>query len=54
MIEAYIKLYHLGYATSVEVWGTSILESNKIVKKLVGGLYGVTQCKAFFEESMFF
>ena len=53
MIEAYLKLHHLGYATSIEVWETSILESNKKVKKLVGGLYGVTQCKAFFGESMF-
>ena len=44
MIEAYIRLYEMGYAHSVETWyeGT-----------LVGGLYGVSLGRAFFGESMF-
>lgn len=44
MIEAYCKLYKLGYAHSVEVFYTD---------KLVGGLYGLSFGKAFFGESMF-
>lgn len=45
MIEAYIKLHELGYATSVEVWLNS---------KLVGGLYGVDVGNGVFcGESMF-
>ena len=44
MIDAYINLYKLGYAHSVEVWHDN---------KLVGGLYGVSLGKAFFGESMF-
>ena len=45
MIEAYIKLHKLGYATSVEVW---------LNNKLVGGLYGVDVGKGVFcGESMF-
>lgn len=44
MKEAYIKLYSLGFAHSVEVWKDD---------KLVGGLYGVSIGKAFFGESMF-
>jgi leucyl/phenylalanyl-tRNA--protein transferase len=32
MTEAYVKLYKLGIATSVEVWQED---------KLVGGLYGI-------------
>jgi leucyl/phenylalanyl-tRNA--protein transferase len=44
MIEAYKKLFKLGYIISVEVW-----EENK----LVGGLYGVNLGKCFFGESMF-
>lgn len=44
MKEAYIKLHHLNYATSIEVWEN---------KKLVGGLYGVHLGKVFFGESMF-
>ena len=44
MMDAYIKLYQLGYAHSVEVWHDN---------KLVGGLYGISLGKAFFGESMF-
>lgn len=45
MIKAYTKLYHLGYAKSVEVY-----EDNN----LIGGLYGVSMAKVFFGESMFY
>lgn len=44
MIDAYIRLHHLGYAHSVEAWSDG---------KLVGGLYGVSLGSAFFGESMF-
>ena len=44
LIDAYVRLYHLGYAHSVESW----LEG-----ELVGGLYGVSLGAAFFGESMF-
>jgi leucyl/phenylalanyl-tRNA--protein transferase len=45
MIEAYIKLYELGYAKSVEVW---------LDNELVGGLYGVDLNNGVFcGESMF-
>ena len=45
MEEAYIKLYQLGYAKSVEVWQDN---------ELVGGLYGVDLGnKVFWGESMF-
>lgn len=44
MIEAYTRLYHSGFAHSVEVWSE---------RKLVGGLYGVSIGSAFFGESMF-
>lgn len=44
MKEAYIKLHHLNFATSIEVWEN---------KNLVGGLYGVHLGKVFFGESMF-
>lgn len=44
MIEAYTRLFKMGYAHSVEVW---------LGKKLVGGLYGVLIDKVFFGESMF-
>ncbi len=44
MREAYLELYELGHAHSVETWqGT----------KLVGGLYGVNIGRAFAGESMF-
>ncbi|MEE2804169.1 MAG: leucyl/phenylalanyl-tRNA--protein transferase [Pseudomonadota bacterium] len=44
MKAAYIRLYQLGYAHSVEVWHDD---------QLVGGLYGVAIGKVFFGESMF-
>jgi len=44
MIEAYIRLFTLGVAHSVEVWEQD---------KLVGGLYGLKIGKVFFGESMF-
>lgn len=44
IIQAFTRLHHLGHAASVEVWER---------KQLVGGLYGVTMCNAFFGESMF-
>lgn len=50
IIEAFTKLHHLGYASSVEVWEPSDTGQGR---RLVGGLYGVTLRKAFFGESMF-
>ncbi len=44
MAEAYLRLHHLGFAHSVEVWEG---------KRLVGGLYGVALGAAFMGESMF-
>jgi leucyl/phenylalanyl-tRNA--protein transferase len=44
MINAYTKLFELGYAHSIE-----ISENNKIL----GGLYGVSLGKIFYGESMF-
>jgi len=44
MIEAYVKLYELGYAKSVEVWQNN---------ELVGGLYGIDLGHVFCGESMF-
>jgi len=44
MIEAYVRLFELGYARSVETWDG---------ETLVGGLYGVKLGQAFFAESMF-
>jgi leucyl/phenylalanyl-tRNA--protein transferase len=44
MISAYVKLYEMGYAHSVETY----LNGN-----LTGGLYGLSLGKAFFGESMF-
>jgi leucyl/phenylalanyl-tRNA--protein transferase len=45
IMEAYIKLFELGLAHSVESWFEG---------KLVGGLYGIAIGGAFFGESMFF
>ena len=42
--EAYIELFGVGHAHSVEAWREG---------RLVGGLYGVTLGRAFFGESMF-
>lgn len=44
MQEAYIQLFKMGLAHSIEIW-----EGNK----LIGGLYGVSLGAAFFGESMF-
>jgi leucyl/phenylalanyl-tRNA---protein transferase len=44
MRTAYIRLHHLGFAHSVEVWRDGCL---------VGGLYGIALGGAFFGESMF-
>lgn len=44
MEEAYNRLFHDGYAASVEVWKD---------RQLVGGLYGVCIGRCFFGESMF-
>ena len=45
MVNAYVNLYKLGFALSVEVYNKE--------NKLVGGLYGVKLGKVFFGESMF-
>ena len=44
LIEAYVELFRLGLAHSVEAWRDG---------ELVGGLYGVALGGAFFGESMF-
>lgn len=44
MIEAYLRLHHLGFAHSVEVWREG---------QLVGGTYGVALGGLFAAESMF-
>lgn len=44
LIDIYIELHRLGYAHSVETWCDG---------SLVGGLYGIALCSAFFGESMF-
>ena len=44
MIAAYVKLFNLGIAKSVETW---------LNNELVGGLYGVSMGGVFFGESMF-
>ncbi len=44
MIDAYIELHRLGYATSLECWQDG---------HLVGGIYGVKLGRVFFGESMF-
>src|SRR5258705_8087895 len=44
MVEAYTRLYDLGFAHSIEAWRGG---------ELVGGLYGVSLGAAFFGESMF-
>ena len=44
MIAAYVKLFDLGIAKSVETW---------LNNELVGGLYGISMGGVFFGESMF-
>ncbi|MCL4124197.1 UNVERIFIED_CONTAM: hypothetical protein GTU68_008768 [Idotea baltica] len=51
MEQAYIKLYELGHAKSVEVW--KFVNSDRNNKELVGGLYGVDLGTVFCGESMF-
>ena len=50
IIEAFIRLHRLGYASSIEVWEPT---DNAEGRRLVGGLYGVTLRNAFMGESMF-
>lgn len=45
MVEAYVRLHHLGIAHSVETWHDG---------QLVGGLYGVDTDGAFSAESMYY
>ncbi|MHC1706932.1 MAG: leucyl/phenylalanyl-tRNA--protein transferase [Bacteroidales bacterium] len=45
MKKAYIELFEMGFAHSVETW---------LGDDLVGGLYGIAIKRAFFGESMFF
>jgi leucyl/phenylalanyl-tRNA--protein transferase len=44
IVRSYLNLHELGFAHSVETWRDD---------QLVGGLYGVSVCGAFFGESMF-
>ncbi len=44
MVDAYVRLFELGYAHSIESWQDG---------ELAGGLYGVALGRAFFGESMF-
>ncbi|HXE54577.1 MAG TPA: leucyl/phenylalanyl-tRNA--protein transferase, partial [Tepidisphaeraceae bacterium] len=44
LIRAYLRLYEIGHAHSVEAWQDG---------NMVGGLYGVSLGGAFFGESMF-
>jgi len=61
IIEAYTALHRLGFAHSVEAWldepdgaaATSVVSSEPVRSRLVGGLYGVSLGAAFFGESMF-
>ena len=60
IINAYTELHRLGYAASVEVWEpepsgnpAASRQDGPTTRRLVGGLYGVTLCNAFFGESMF-
>ena len=53
MIEAYTELHRQGKAMSVEVWEMRESDDGEKQRALVGGIYGVTMCNAFFGESMF-
>jgi len=44
ILDAYTRMYELGYAHSIECWQDNIL---------VGGLYGISLGEIFFGESMF-
>ena len=51
MIEAYVRLYHLGMAHSIETWMPAEEDNTKL--ELAGGLYGVSIGRMFYGESMF-
>ena len=53
IIEAYLRLYHLGFAYSVEVWENKSDDNGEETRELVGGLYGVSFNNVFIGESMF-
>ena len=44
IVDTYVKLHHLGFAYSAEVWDNN---------ELIGGLYGIWLGNSFFGESMF-
>ena len=44
ILDAYTRMYELGYAHSIECWQDNVL---------VGGLYGISLGEMFFGESMF-
>lgn len=50
MMKAYTEMHRLNLAVSVEVWEPGTASDGR---KLVGGLYGISICNAFFGESMF-
>lgn len=50
MVDAYMKLYELGFAHSIEAWSPGV---DGQPDTLAGGLYGVSLGAAFFGESMF-
>lgn len=52
MIDAYLRLHHLGHAHSIEAW-QAIPASEGGGHTLVGGLYGIGIGRIFFGESMF-
>lgn len=53
IIEAYMQLYRLGFAYSVEVWEKKSDDNGEEVRTMVGGLYGVSFNNVFVGESMF-
>lgn len=53
IIEAYMRLYRLGFAYSVEVWQNIANDEGEYIRTLVGGLYGVSFNNVFVGESMF-
>ena len=53
IIEAYMQLYRMGLAYSVEVWQNLPDENGEEKRTMVGGLYGVSFNNSFIGESMF-
>lgn len=53
IIDAYMRLYRLGFAYSVEVWEKCCDENGEETRSMVGGLYGVSFNNVFIGESMF-